>query len=67
VSIVVLVQLATAETCPSNPSFPLKIELGAPLADRVVRDASVQPARERAWPPTQASLENTGNDYDLGL
>jgi hypothetical protein len=59
VSIVVLVQPdpTPREICPYNPSFPLEIELGAPLGDRVVFDASFQPARERLWPPPPSSDE----------
>lgn len=65
VSIVVLVQPRTEDIpdCLPNTTPPVKIDLGAALGDRAVRDASVQPARERPWPPTQASLDNQGYDY----
>lgn len=64
VSIVVLVEPVTGGAdCPSNPSFPLEIELGSALGDRTVLDAGVQPAHERPWPPTRSSLSSAGLDY----
>ncbi|NEE04676.1 hypothetical protein [Phytoactinopolyspora halotolerans] len=63
VEIVILVEPVTGDaTCPSNPSFPLEIELGAPLGDRAVVDASVDPALERPWPPTESSQMSNGMD-----
>ncbi|NED95275.1 hypothetical protein G1H11_08095 [Phytoactinopolyspora alkaliphila] len=61
VTIVVLVEPDPGPaTCPGNPSFPLEIELAAPLGDRTVVDASVHPALERPWPPTEWSLSTDG-------
>jgi hypothetical protein len=67
VSILVLVQPdpTPRETCPYNPSFPLEIELGAPLGDRLVFDASFQPALERLWPPPPSSDEVVMRDAKL--
>lgn len=61
VSIVVLVEPPTGDqNCPSNPLFPLDVDLGSPLGDRIVLDAGVQPAVARPWPPTASSLESNG-------
>ena len=61
VSIVVLVEPVTGDAnCPSNPSFPLEVDLGEPLGDRTVFDAGVQPALRRPWPPTETSLGSMG-------
>jgi hypothetical protein len=50
VSIVILVEPTSgAADCPSNPSFPFEVQLGAPLGDRKILDASVYPASQR-WP-----------------
>jgi hypothetical protein len=57
VSIVILVEPSSgAMTCPSNPSFPLEVQLGAPLGDRKILDASVYPASQR-WPVTQSGSD----------
>ena len=48
------------QDCPSNPSFPLEVDLGSPLGERTVLDAGVQPALERPWPPTASSVESSG-------
>ncbi|WP_165367499.1 hypothetical protein, partial [Phytoactinopolyspora endophytica] len=57
VTVVVLVEPVTGGAdCPSNPSFPLEIDLASPLGDRTILDASVDPALERPWPPTESSL-----------
>lgn len=39
--------------CPSNPWFPLTVTLAAPLGDRTVIDAGVQPGLPRTWPPPE--------------
>jgi hypothetical protein len=50
VSIVILVEPTEgAADCPSNPSFPFTVQLGGPLGDRKILDASVYPARQE-WP-----------------
>jgi hypothetical protein len=36
-------------TCQGNPAFPFEVDLGAPLGDRRILDASVYPP-ERVWP-----------------
>ena len=50
VSIVILVE-PLGGTCPSNPPFEFQVDLGSPLGDRTILDASVYPPKERAWPP----------------
>lgn len=61
VSIVILVEPPQGDqVCPSNPPFPVEVDLGAPLAGRTVIDASVQPGLARPWPPTNASVESRG-------
>lgn len=63
VSIVVLVEPVTGgANCQSNPSFPLEITLDGPLDGRTVYDASVDPALERPWPPTESSLSEDGRE-----
>jgi hypothetical protein len=63
VSIVVLVEPVRGDAvCPSNPGFPLQVELGEPLGRRVIIDASVDPPYERPWPPTRSSLDSQGLD-----
>lgn len=62
VSIVILVEPAGGADCQSNPSFPLEITLDAPLGDRSIYDASVEPALARPWPPTESSLSSEGRD-----
>ena len=56
--------------CPDNPSFPLTVELEAPLGDRVVRDVSVEPPVELAWPiptrPSELSIVIEGAPPDDG-
>ena len=50
VSIVILVEPTDgATTCQGNPSFPFEIELGSPLGQREILDASVYPP-EPQWP-----------------
>jgi hypothetical protein len=52
VSIVILVEPPTGnQTCPGNPSFEFQIDLGSPLGDRTILDASVYPPLEREWSP----------------
>jgi hypothetical protein len=64
VSIVVLIDpLEGGADCPGNPGFPLDVDLGEPLGDRTVLDASVQPGVERPWPPTESSLQWMGIVY----
>jgi hypothetical protein len=49
VSIVILVEpLKSDATCPGNPAFPFQVELGAPLANREILDASLFPP-ESQW------------------
>jgi len=61
VSVVMLVESPEgAQDCQGNPTFSFEIELGSPLADRAVFDASVQPPMERPWPPTDSSLDSGG-------
>ena len=50
VSIVILVEPRGGD-CPSNPSFDFQVDLGSPLGDRTILDASVFPPVEREWPP----------------
>ena len=50
VSIVILVEPKDGfADCQSNPAFPLEVELGSPLGDREILDASVYPP-ELQWP-----------------
>lgn len=57
VHLLVLVEPAVGDQeCPGNPSFRFEVDLGAPLGDRAVYDASLQPALARPWPPTASSL-----------
>jgi hypothetical protein len=61
VSIVVLVEpVEGGADCPSNPWYPVEVELDEPLGDRAVFDASVVPALERPWPPTASSQSSLG-------
>jgi hypothetical protein len=60
VSLVVLVEPSHEASCPSNPSFPLRVDLAEPLGRRVIMDASVDPPFGRPWPPTQSSLDSQG-------
>jgi hypothetical protein len=56
VSIVILVEPPTGgQTCPGNPSFEFQVNLGSPLGDRTILDASVYPALEREWSPGEGS------------
>ena len=55
VEIIVLVEGPTGGDCPSNPAFPLTVELEAPLGDRMIRDAALYPVEDRPWPPPPAS------------
>jgi hypothetical protein len=57
VEIVVLVESFTGtgvQTCPSNPAFPLTVDLDAPLGSRAIRDVSIYPGRDLPWPPPPA-------------
>ena len=48
VTITVLVQEPVgAQTCQGNPSFAVTVQLDAPLGDRAIRDAAVDPPEER--------------------
>jgi hypothetical protein len=50
VSIVILVEPTKgATTCQGNPAFPFEVELGSPLGERKILDASVYPP-EQQWP-----------------
>ena len=49
VSIVILVESGGGADCPSNPAFPFRVDLGAPLGDRQILDASVYPTIKQ-WP-----------------
>jgi hypothetical protein len=52
VSILMLVEPPTGgQTCPGNPSFEFQADLGSPLGDRKILDASVYPPLEREWSP----------------
>jgi hypothetical protein len=48
VSIVILVEPRGGE-CPANPAFPFQLDLGSPLGDREILDASANPPEVR-WP-----------------
>ena len=55
--VVILVEPSSgAQDCPSNPAFPLLVDLGAPLAGRTLIDASVQPGLLQTWPPTTTTV-----------
>jgi hypothetical protein len=63
VRIIVLVEpIHGAATCQGNPSFPVTVDLDAPLGDRTVYDRSFQPLVERPWPPTPSSLDDGFRD-----
>ena len=48
VTITVLVEEPVgAQTCQSNPPFPVTVQLDAPLGDRAIRDAALDPPEER--------------------
>ncbi len=48
--VVILVEPSRGfSTCQGNPAFPFEVDLGAPLGDRRILDASLFPPR-RAWP-----------------
>ena len=50
VSIVILVEPTNGSTdCQGNPAFPFEVDLGSPLGDREILDASVYPP-EPQWP-----------------
>jgi hypothetical protein len=52
VSIVILVEPPTGyQSCPGNPSFEVQVDLGSPLGDRTILDASVYPPLERERSP----------------
>ena len=66
VSIVVLVEPPTGgQTCPGNPPIPLEVTLDSALGDRTVYDGGVQPALARPWPPTELSLQSSGQSKSL--
>ena len=51
VNITTLVESSTGiQNCPSNPAFPISIQLSTPLGNRVIRDTALYPAEERLWP-----------------
>ena len=50
----------TGAECPGNPSFPFEVDLGEPVGDRIILDASVDPPFVRPWPPTETSLDSQG-------
>lgn len=52
VSIVILVEPQGGD-CPSNPAFEFEVELGSPLGDREILDASLYPPEVR-WPRGQS-------------
>jgi hypothetical protein len=59
ISIVILVEpMRGAADCPSNPPFPFEVQLGAPLGDRRILDASVYPPSQQ-WP-----VGRTGSNGD---
>lgn len=63
VAVVILVEPVHGDAeCPGNPSFSFEVDLGEPLGERTVLDASVDPPFERPWPPTQTSLDSDGLD-----
>jgi hypothetical protein len=50
VSIVILVEPTKGDaSCQGNPAFPFEVELGSPLGNREILDASIFPA-ESQWP-----------------
>ncbi|MGZ8662934.1 MAG: hypothetical protein ACXWYI_12750 [Actinomycetota bacterium] len=50
VSIVILVEPTNGATdCQGNPAFPFMVELGSPLGEREILDASVYPPTLQ-WP-----------------
>jgi hypothetical protein len=56
VSIVILVEPSTGgQNCPGNPSFEFQVDLGSPLGDRTILDASVYPPLEREWSSGEGS------------
>ena len=56
VEIIVLVESPVGlQICPSNPVFPLTVELDGPLGDRMIRDAALYPIEDRPWPPPPAN------------
>ena len=63
VTITVLVEpVAGDSACPSNPWHKLTVDLGEPLGERVVRDGSQSPSLQRAWPPSQTSIDSFGRE-----
>jgi hypothetical protein len=60
VSIVILVECPTGgQTCPGNPSFEFQVDLGSPLGNRTILDASVYPPLEREWSPSEGRIRPT--------
>jgi hypothetical protein len=52
VEITVLVQQPVGgQYCQGNPTFPITVQLDAPLGDRVIQDAAFYPAEDRPSPP----------------
>lgn len=71
INIVVFVQNpAGNQTCPSNPSFSLTVEIDAPLGERVIRDVALHPGEDRPWPPptrdSALALRTAGNPPSPG-
>jgi hypothetical protein len=63
VTITVLVEpVQGGANCPSNPWFPLVIDLGEPLGDRTLFDGSRIPPLIRPWPPTLSSIDSLGSE-----
>lgn len=50
VSIVILVEPPTGDqNCQGNPPFELQVDIGSPLGERTILDASVYPPLNRGW------------------
>jgi hypothetical protein len=63
VTITVLVEpVAGGADCPTNPWFPVVVDLGEPLGDRPLFDGSAIPPLERPWPPTPSSIDSFGSE-----
>lgn len=51
IEITILVEAPTGDqACPSNPAFPLMVELNEPLGDRQIWDAALRPMEQRTLP-----------------
>jgi hypothetical protein len=54
VTITVLVEPVPGfANCPGNPWYPVVVDIGEPMGDRVLYDGSTLPAVERIWPPPE--------------